>query len=399
MVRYMGTKRHMAAHVCDTISALQPNGRVVDLFSGMGSVAESLKNTSSVVTNDALSFTAALSRARFIGKRRDINPELAVERLSERFHSRRAVLEAAYESQLKDEDEALVSTRTDLARYIDRAIHAGNSTACRRAARRAAEASDSTHYELASLYFSAGYLSLRQAIEVDAIRAAIDADEHLDQRDWLLGAWISAVSTLINAPGHTAQFLKPNTESGHARIIRTWSRSIWTEFSLALGELEQVGTSRWRSANSVYVGDALDLISSGHLSNIGAVYADPPYTKDQYSRYYHVYETLYRYDFPDSHGAGRNRSDRFTTGFSLKTAVIASFHDLCRNVARMRVPLILSYPSSGLLSSAGSSVPEIAGQYFSDVETYSIQASHSTMGASTGASKKSATENLYVCTK
>lgn len=110
-----------------------------------------------------------------------------------------------------------------------------------------------------------------------------------------------------------------------------------------------------------------------------------------------MYETLYRYDFPDSTGAGRNRSDRFTTGFSLKTAVVSSFHDLCRNVSRMQVPLVISYPSSGLLGDAGATVPEIALQYFGDVQTRSYDANHSTMGASTGASKKSATENLYVC--
>jgi adenine-specific DNA methylase-like protein len=179
--------------------------------------------------------------------------------------------------------------------------------------------------------------------------------------------------------------------------VRTWTRSFWDEFSSGLNTVSQVGTENWRLNNSVYVGDALDLVSAGELRDIGVVYADPPYTKDQYSRYYHVYETLYRYDFPDSTGAGRNRSDRFTTGFSLKSAVVASFHDLCRNVARMQVPLVISYPSSGLLGDASSTVREIALQYFGDVRAQAYEAKHSTMGASTGASKKAATENLYVC--
>lgn len=398
VVRYMGTKRHMADHVRDAIADLRPSGRVVDLFSGMGSVAESLQNTSSVVTNDALSFTAALSRARFTGKQRSSTPEAVIARLSEPYASRLEELHVAYEEQLTREDTALAGTRNDLTRYMNRAQHVGNTPSLKRAARLAAEKSDSAHYELATLYFSAGYLSLRQAIQVDSIRAAIDADDLLEERDWLLGSWIAATSVLINAPGHTAQFLKPNTASSHARIARTWARSVWDEFGVALGEVSQIGTEDWRSANAAYVGDALDLISTGRLDDIGAVYADPPYTKDQYSRYYHVYETLHRYDFPDSSGAGRNRSDRFTTGFSLKTAVVASFHDLCRNTARMKVPLVISYPSAGLLGEAGATVPDIAGQYFGDVKTHSIQANHSTMGASTGESKKSATENLYVCT-
>ncbi|WP_249776519.1 DNA adenine methylase [Leifsonia sp. C5G2] len=387
----------MADHVRDAIAELKPAGRVVDLFSGMGSVAESLQETASVVTNDAMSFTAALSRARFTGPDRETTSADVIERLKPVYEARLRELELLYSTELNSEVAALEGSRTDLLTYMGKAQHVGNSTARRRTARAAAESSGSDHYALASLYFSAGYLSLRQAVQLDAARAAIDADSHLEDRDWMLAAWIAAASVLVNAPGHTAQFLRPNSDSAHARIVRTWTRSIWDEFCLALDTVSQVGTKSWRRGNSVYVGDALDLVSGGELRDIGTVYADPPYTKDQYSRYYHLYETLYRYDYPDSSGAGRNRSDRFTTGFSLKSAVVASFHDLCRNVSRMRVPLVISYPSSGLLGDAGVTVVEIALQYFGNVQTRSYTANHSTMGASTGASKKSATENLYVC--
>jgi len=388
----------MADHVRDAIGDLTNGRRAVDLFSGMGSVAESLRDTASVVTNDALSFTAALSRARFTALERSADPASTAERLRPGFRDRLHTLTARYATQLESELNALGGSRADLVAYMDGAAHVGNSPAHRRRARAAAVSSTGDHYELATLYFSAGYLSLRQALEVDSIRAAIDSDDHVGDRDWLLGAWIAATSVLINAPGHTAQYLRPNSPSAHARIVRTWERSVWDEFVQALGTVALVGTREWRQKNSVFVGDALDLVSAGQLENIGTVYADPPYTKDQYSRYYHVYETLYRYDYPDSSGAGRNRSDRFTTGFSLKTAVVASFHDLCRNVARMQVPLVVSYPSSGLLAELNLTVSDIATQYFGHVETLSFEASHSTMGGSTGTSKKTATENLYVCT-
>lgn len=398
VVRYMGTKRHMADPVRDTIASLASEGRAVDLFSGMGSVAESLRDTTSVVTNDALSFTASISRARFTALRRTDDVSSTISRLQPVFESRCAELRVKYADELVVEESAIAGDRDTLKAYMKQAKHVANSAPHRRAARAAAVSSTSHHYELASLYFSAGYLSLRQAIEVDSIRAAIDGDDHLGDRDWLLGSWISATSVLINAPGHTAQYLRPNSESAHARIVRIWGRSVWDEFAEALHAVSLVGSEEWRSKNSVYVGDALDLLSAGQLDDIGVVYADPPYTKDQYSRYYHVYETLYRYDYPDASGAGRNRSDRFTTGFSLKSAVVASFHDLCRNVARMRVPLVVSYPSAGLLASCNLTVADIAKEYFAEVETLSFNANHSTMGGSPGTSKKMATENLYVCT-
>lgn len=398
VVRYMGTKRHMANHVRDAIENLPCQGRAVDLFSGMGSVAESLCNTASVVTNDALSFTASLSRARFTARQRSADAASTANRLRPAFETRHRELEAKYGDQLEKEKFTLKGTQVDLIEYMKHAPHVANSAPHRRAARVAAKSSDSEHYELATLYFSAGYLSLRQAIEVDSIRAAIDQDDHFEDRDWLLSAWISATSVLINAPGHTAQYLRPNSSSAYSRILRVWNRSIWTEFTKALNSVNLVGSDKWRAGNSVFVGDALDLVSNDQLDDIGVVYADPPYTKDQYSRYYHVYETLYRYDYPDASGMGRNRSDRFTTGFSLKSAVVSSFHDLCRNVSRMQTPLIISYPSSGLLTKCDITVVDIARKYFDRIEIKSFNANHSTLGGSTGSSKKSATENLYVCT-
>jgi adenine-specific DNA-methyltransferase len=364
----------------------------------MGSVAESLKDVAPVVTNDAMSFTAALSRARFTAVSRSASSANVAERLVSAYKEALQRLEADFHAELSGEAAALAGSRADLTLYMERALHVGNSAPHRRAARTAAESSGAGHYRLATLYFSAGYLSFRQAVELDALRAAIDADRCLGDRDWLLGAWIAATSVLINAPGHTAQFLRPNSASAHSRIVRTWARSMWDEFVEALETVALVGSVEWRCRNSVYVGDALDLISAGQLRDIGTVYADPPYTRDQYSRYYHVYETLYRYDYPNSSGAGRNRSDRFTTGFSLKSAVVASFHDLCRNVARMGVPLVISYPSAGLLQEAGFTVDGIASLYFDNITILSFEANHSTMGASSGKSKKSATENLYVCT-
>ncbi len=399
VVRYMGTKRGLVPDFQQALCGLVTTGRAVDLFSGMGSVAESLSECDvSVVTNDALEFTACISRARFLGKHSARSTTAAIGDLRPHFEHARARMLADTAGVLQAERKALDGTRADLSQFMDQAKHVVTSVEARRNARAASEAAGLEHYRLAQLYFAAGYISNEQAIDVDALRYAIDLDGDLAARDWYLAAWLSAISVLVNAPGHTAQFLRPNTDAAHARIVRTWRRSIWLEFEEALHRTEQVGTSNWRDANEVLVTDALDLVSSGRLANVDVVYADPPYTKDQYSRYYHVYETLYRYDYPDAHGAGRVRSDRFTTGFSLKSSVRASFADLCRNVARMEVPLVVSYPNGGLLDRTGTTFRDVADRYFLNVHVSALDAQHSTMGASNGASKKTATENLYVCT-
>lgn len=397
-IRYMGTKRHMVSEVRDAVTSLRPDGRAVDLFSGMGSVAEALSSDDlSVVTNDALSFTACISRAKFTGTERVQSAGSLVDSIAAHYQSALDKLQRVFVEQIRAEQRALDGTRDDVLLYMTSAKHVAKSASARESAAVARSSSGDAHYRLASLYFSAGYLSLQQAIELDALRSAIDAEVGEASRDWAIAAWIAAASVLLNAPGHTAQHLWPNSGAAHQRIVRTWRRSIWAEFELALDRVELVGTSAWRAQNEVRVSDALELVASDELNDVGVVYADPPYTKDQYSRFYHLYETLYRYDYPDALGAGRVRSDRFSTGFSLKSQVRASFHDLCRSVARLGAPLVVSYPSNGLLQQTGVSPDAIARQYFNNVTIDSIEARHSTMGASAGSSKKAATENLYVC--
>lgn len=398
VVRYMGTKRHLTDQVVAAVNKVSDKGRVIDLFSGMGSVAESLQDTRSVITNDAPRFTGAISRARFTGTEHTCNTAALLADLTPAFEHRFSRLRVKYSDQLTYEDR-IVSTGTEhLASYMRSALHAANDLTLRECARRASLDQSADRYCLATLYFSAGYFSLRQSMEIDAVRYAIEVTTgHEDDYDLLLSAWLIACSKLINAPGHTAQFLKPNTSAMSSRILTLWRRCLWEEFCSAITRAQKIGSEQWRKGNEVRIGDALELMDTGPLSDVAVIYADPPYTKDQYSRYYHVYETLFCYDFPDAKGQGRARTDKFSTGFCLKTEVVDSFHDLCRNAARRSTPLILRYPSEDLLHIVKSSPMEILANHFKKIEVSSFPARHSTMGASNGHPEKHVTENIYVC--
>ena len=397
-IRYMGTKRHIANRVRRLVIDLEPRGRIVDLFSGMGCVAESLAGIRPVTTNDAHEFTAALARARFTQTQRQLTPSEAISAVRGPYRAHLATLRVQHRADLQAEGRALDGPREELAAYMARAQHVGNDSKAALAARRASSASGPDHYRLSTLYFSAGYFGLRQSLEIDALRYSIDSvDQEAGCGDWLVAAWLAAAATMTNAPGHTAQFLKPTTDHAAARIRRYWRRSVWDEFQDRLVTLKPVGTKAWRRSNRVEVSDALALLKRGGLARVAAVYADPPYTKDQYSRYYHVYETLYRYDYPGSAGEGRVRPDRFTTGFCLRSGVEAAFTELFDSVADLGVPLILSYPGAGLLAAAGRNVPSLASGRFKVTCQETFGAEHSTLGASQGTRTKTATENLYVC--
>ena len=394
----MGTKRHIADRVRRLMAELKPRGRVVDLFSGVGCVAEGLAGLRPVVTNDALAFTGLLARARFTGSRRSLTAAGAIAVVKEPYRTHLSTLKAAHRARLREEDRALEGGRAELVAYMADATHVANNAGVAKRAATAATATGADHYRLTMLYFSAGYFGFRQAMQLDALRYAIDqlTLEPTD-RDWMLAAWLAAAASVTNAPGHTAQYLKPNSDTAAGRIRRYWRRSIWEEWQNRLVDLKLVGTPAWRARNQVEVGDALELLRSDRLTGVGAIYADPPYTKDQYSRYYHVYETLYQYDFPGAAGEGRARPDRFSTGFCLASGVHDAFVELFDAVADLKVPLVLSYPTAGLLANVGDDVPTLASARLMVHVTETFGAEHSTLGASQGTKFKNATENLYVC--
>lgn len=399
-IRYMGTKRQLAQHVRRLAEFASPHGSLTDLFSGMGSVAAEHAGRRHVVTNDALAFTGVLARARFVGKDRKLTTTEAIDRLRPLVREQRKYLMSTFRGELAVEAKVLDGSATELAAHMRAVHHAGSDEISRRCAINARSQTGAPAFKMACLYYAGGYFSLRQAIDIDAVRFAIESGRGVRKYvDWLLAAWLSACSRVINAPGHTAQYLKPNSNATAARIKAFWRRSIWDEFKDALTELEQVGSEDWRAGNRVMISDALDLIRGRKLAGTGVVYADPPYTKDQYSRFYHVFEALYRYDYPMISGEGRAvpAEERFSTGFCQVTQVETSFIGLFERVATLGVPLVLSYPSDGLLNAAGSSVEAIARHRMTITRHEQIAYSHSTMGASSGAKSKPATENIYVC--
>ena len=133
-IRYMGTKRHIASRVRALVSDLRPKGQVLDLFSGMGSVAEELAGLRPVVTNDALEFTAPLARARFTAETRKWTATQVINSLRTPFREYAEGLSTPYRSRLREEQCALDSGPTALSAFIAESHHvAGSPVAARQA--------------------------------------------------------------------------------------------------------------------------------------------------------------------------------------------------------------------------------------------------------------------------
>lgn len=400
-IRYMGTKRHLVPHVLQVVHGLRkPPTRFVDLFAGTGSVAASMEDRMSVTCSDALRFPAQLAKPRFLRRRGPAaaaasSISLARELIRPRLSARGQDLAA--------EQAALKSGYEQTGRLIQEARHAGNDAGKGAAARKAARAGS---YSMATLYFARGYFSTYQAICLDALRQAIDelhppmtevVTDRSSERDTLLAAWLITASRIMNSPGHTAQFLRANNPISHQRVDAAWRRCPLAEFSRAVELVRPLGRSHWRRGNSVLCQDATT-VESGTSKTWGSavLYADPPYTKDHYSRYYHVLETLLAYDYPTSRGAGRLRDDRHQSDFCYRTRASAGFAKLGELSASSGAPLLVSYPSAGLI---GADELIAALEPFGRV-ALAAQAAHrhSTLGGTPGHASQDVTECIYLLT-
>ena len=159
--------------------------------------------------------------------------------------------------------------------------------------------------------------------------------------------------------------------------------------------LRPLGEAGWRRQNRAYRSDVATLLQ--RIRDVASViYADPPYTSDHYSRYYHLWETLLLYDYPEPSGKGQYRPNRFVSQFSTKTKVRGAFEELITSAAKLKTSLVINYPENGLLPEARDTLLSLLHTYFNHAEiACEVQHEHSTLGASKGIERAPVTELIF----
>ncbi|MFM9890520.1 MAG: DNA adenine methylase [Rickettsiales bacterium] len=401
-VSYMGTKRQLAPLVAEVVSQC-PSGPLLDLFSGIGSVGAAVSDHRQIWNNDAQLFANTVARSFFTSQ--DLPP--AIEELKQHalkpYQENKAKLTARFNRRIAKERSLIDAQDFDgLKLFYQESPHVAISTRLENERKALALAPTTFPYRLFSITFAGGYLGIKQSVEVDSIRYAIDvmhAKKNItaDEKTWSLVALCQALSKCSTTTGHFAQFIKVK-ESNFKHFAKQRGRSIWDEWLAAFSTFQPFKDASWRSANKVFREDAETLVGRLDKRNSlpSVIYADPPYTADQYSRYYHLYETILQYDYPASSGIGRYRPDRFVSRFSLKTAVAEAFENLISNTARLGCELVLSYPENGLFENTKENILSLLGKHFTQCEiAHEIQHKHSSMGGSQGKPKYQVNELIF----
>ncbi len=400
VISYMGTKAALASDIARSLSNLTP-GPLLDLFAGMATIGRAVAPTRNVWLNDVQQFSRLTSEVQFLNCDGASLRKAAYRTACRTFEKHCATLSTEYREQL--EKEALALDKLDWATLASHAEDISSNTSVRL---------DVHHfhqkdYRLFVEIYASSYFGIRQCIELDALRKGIDHaapaynEKLAGVRRWMLAALGSAASRCSNSTGHFAQYLTAS-EMNVSRVVKQRRREILREWQASLRSMTQVGNYAWRKSNRIFNLDACNLLRDLNDSRMcpGVIYADPPYTSDQYSRYYHLLETLVLYDYPKVTGKGLYRPDRFVSSWSLKTKVRDSFETLIEQASQLGSSLVISYPTNGLLANSENVIPVMLSKHFrSHSRLTPRQHQHSTMGASKGNHRTDVTEQIFVASR
>lgn len=206
------------------------------------------------------------------------------------------------------------------------------------------------------------YFGLEQALRLERLRSAVDrAAERGRVTPWdrsvALTALCAAASAAVFSAGkHFAQPHRVHEGKDlrfHAqRALRDRAVDVDGVFARAVLDVRAAarpaGEGHHASCRRVEDASADDLRGWG----VTAVYADPPYTAQQYSRYYHVLETLVSGDLPVLQRVqgqvtrGLYPEGRYLSPFCSRRQAPAAFRHLAEISSRAGARLVLSYSAS-----------------------------------------------------
>lgn len=336
---YMGSKLNLTGFLVEAISRVLPrSGLVTDLMCGSGAASGAFSKVWRTIASDAQEFCqtlAVIQGGGFSVKR----AEYLLERLlpNARDHARELYNLVDYFLDWEDKifhsdfGTSLVNEYRD---FIKDFPTYPNGVNCRgwapiQEVEKRKKNLKLRPYCLFTAYFANVYLGLRQCVEVDSLRFAIDKIENPQEKKWALGALIVTISERSTTyAGHFAQPPIRGIESLNSKnlpsILEKRAYSVMHEFSIRL--LNLAGESE-KSPHLVELlpgpwDKTLSALDSMVNEEPVVVYLDAPYKREEYSRYYHVLETLISYSYPASIGKGRipdkSRGERFQSKFFTK---------------------------------------------------------------------------------
>jgi adenine-specific DNA methylase len=402
-IHYLGSKLRVLDHIKDIVDEQDPNKNgFCDLFAGTGSVSQHISKERKVVSVDIQAYSHVICSALL----NPISDEFIVNfpnlvRNSGLFSKNYDIFSELIQLEENIINGSLGEDLEFVCNFLENSsLYSAINNETNTASTQLKNAFTATilnlkNFEensfLATKYFGGVYFSYNQATQIDAILVEINKADRV-YRNTLLAALLSTASDIVNTVGKQfAQPIRPRNKNGLPKkgIVKQLRKDRNLDvITLYESWLRKYSKKTPSTRNHLVIhSDYRDALLQLN-DDVKVVYADPPYTRDHYSRFYHGLETLCLQDFPNisktkiggtEHlSRGLYRENRNQSDFCIRSKAPKAFEELFKIVSEKDKILLLSYSPYDKSNGAHPRVVEIefleklGAKYFNSVEVRSL---------------------------
>jgi len=403
ILNYQGSKRNLLPFIKNNSTSVISSGQtVLDIFAGTCSVGYSFKRTNRIFANDCEKYAYTISKAllgsysEFICSDITSDINLAFDKGMEKINKKYGTLANEEVLALKSEDATKISE-----------FYHTIPTVWNGKIKEVAEARN-----LFLQYYSSSYFGLSQSAEIDSLRVAIEKYKNTKLFAPLMAALYYAMKECVFAKdGHMAQPL--GFEKNIAKLLKQRQKSIFALFNAKFEEFFFDDFVVTNYENECFNMNFEDLLQLPKIRNeVDVIYADPPYTDMQYSRYYHILNFVTQYKpvsltmVGGTHTKGLYTDGRYQSKLSIKSKCLDTFAALVDFCSDFQKNLVVSfaYPADTALQKTDryvmsiDSLVSMCAERFGTrkVDVHSCEYTHSN---NRNSEQKKVLEYLVVCKK
>lgn len=405
-IQYLGSKLKLLSNIETHVDKISDGDVLCDLFCGSGVVSNYLSNKYKMIACDVQEYSSNIAKSLLSSTDlpKDWLSELnryVIDKFDNLSHETMELL--SYEEEVLrlaqiGEHNSLINFSQNSSLYINMVNPAQ------------LEHKDKKLHELISqiiteksleenqifLLYGSIYFSYKQSLTIDFIRQYVKQGKlKEDQVGLIISSLLSASSDIVNTVGKQfAQPMKMVDKLGNlkklqlTRTIQNKKLCVLDRLQVAVKKFENSQKANQKKKHEVYSQNIFNFLES-YDNNIDCFYADPPYTIDHYSRFYHVLETIAKYDNPELAVMNKKgnkevmnglyRIDRHQSDFCVPSLVKGAFEKLFDGCRKHNAPLILSYSPYENLNNerprlmTQQELLELALKYYSKVNIHKVE--------------------------
>lgn len=365
-LNYLGSKLRLLDFIEENVRRITPEGAgVCDLFAGSGCVSYKLSRLFTVVACDIQGYSKIICDALLHDNKID---QAIIASLIEATKSDEACrLISCFEPLIMLEEEAIenkgLQTLTDILEHGSVEVYnleRGDFSLAKilsLVSNNLVTNGFANEKSLISRYYGGVFFSYRQAVQIDILLEIINRQANAKYKEVLLAALLSTASDMVDTVGkHFAQPIKARDSKGKIKTT-VYNKAIQDKTINALDSYQEwlrkyIALPKGAFQNTTMQCDYMQCLNT-LPDSVRTIYADPPYTRDHYSRFYHVLETMVLRDSPEIstvniHGVtqisnGLYRKDRHQSPFCIRSQAPEAFKNMFSVISQSNRNLLLSY--------------------------------------------------------